>query len=271
MSGIVTFGKKHRGRSLAMAVLRDPDWFFWAIEQDAFDRDPGLLPEAMELAWKARNIKIPRPNPNEWCIRYHTQRGKFATFDIIELITLRTGASPTTFLSDRLDLAVPRILKQYDKRGCQLLLKDFKYHFLGSSDAKLTRAWCEEFFANTDNFIGERALQRPGLWQPDEIGPDYEFVASDGVLVPSASFPKPKRARPTFSSELKHCGKDIDEINEQEWSSYLEQEASMSRAEERATLESASIHNWYAANRLAEMIEEEEMQQASERCCSGGT
>jgi hypothetical protein len=120
MGGIITFGKRHNGKYLAKVVLDDPDWFFWAMDEDAFDRDPSLLAEAHDLAYKARNIKIPKPNPEGWCIRYTTLDGKFADFKIIEAATPYSHDSPTMFRGDHLDLSVPRSLKQYDKLGCNI-------------------------------------------------------------------------------------------------------------------------------------------------------
>ena len=74
MGGIIDFGKRHNGKSLPYVLLHDPDWFFWAIEKDVFDRHLGLVAEAHELNYKARNVKIPKPNPNDWHVRYVTHR-----------------------------------------------------------------------------------------------------------------------------------------------------------------------------------------------------
>ncbi len=164
MGGIITFGKRHRGERLVQVILRDPDWFFWAIEENAFDRDPGLLPEAQVLAYKAMNIRIPKPNPQDWCIRYVIdRRGRFERFDIVEVMSKDWDNASQMVLSDRLDLSFPRQLKQYDKLGCALLLKSFKHHFLGSKDARLTREWCEAFFSDNDNFV-ERRKSAPSCY-----------------------------------------------------------------------------------------------------------
>ena len=85
MVAIINFGKTHKGKSLPEVVLHDPDWFFWAMEEDVFDRTQVFAAEAHDLDFKARNIKIPKPNPQDWCIRYviHAS-GKFERFDIVE-------------------------------------------------------------------------------------------------------------------------------------------------------------------------------------------
>ena len=56
--------------------------------------------------------------------------------------------------SDRLNLSVPRQLKQYDKYGGRLMLRCFKYHFFDNEDIRLTRQRCEAFFADSNNFVG---------------------------------------------------------------------------------------------------------------------
>ena len=153
MRSIIKFGK-HKGKSLPEVILHDPDWFFWAVKEHVFNKHPGLLAEARDLSYKARNIKIPKPNSHEWRIRYVTTLdGKFAKFDIIEASTPCSHDSPTMLRDDHLDLAVPRSLKEYDKLGSRLLLKKFKHYFLGSQNARLTKRWCEEFFANSNNFL----------------------------------------------------------------------------------------------------------------------
>ena len=57
---------KHPGRSLPQILFSDPDYFFWAVEKKIFQGR--LAAEAAELAWKARHIKIPQPDPENWCV-----------------------------------------------------------------------------------------------------------------------------------------------------------------------------------------------------------
>ena len=154
MWSIISFGKKHKGKSLPEVILHDPDWFFWAVEAHYFRKHPDLQAEARDLSYKACNIKIPRANPQEWRIRYVTTRdGKFADFEIIDAATPLSHDLPTMWRHVHLDLAVPRSLKRYDKLGYKLLLKRFRHHFLGSTRTPLTKRWCEDFFANSNNFL----------------------------------------------------------------------------------------------------------------------
>ena len=153
MWSIIKFGK-YESKSLPEVILHDPDWFFWAVEEHVFNKYPGLLPEARDLSYKACHIKIPKQNPHDWRIRYIAMPdGKFADFQIIEAATPLSHDSPTMWRHGHLDLAVPRSLERFDKLGCKLLLKRFKHYFLGSTEARLTKQWCESFFASSNNFL----------------------------------------------------------------------------------------------------------------------
>ena len=238
MGGIITFGKRHNGKYLAKVVLDDPDWFFWAMDEDAFDRDPGLLAEAHDLAYKARNIKIPKPNPEEWCIRYTTLDGKFASFDIIEAATPCSHDSPTMFRVDHLDLSVPRSLKQYDKLGCKLLLKQFKHYFLGSRDVRLTMRWCERFFANQNNFV-----RRRGPFSSAKLNSNSHNLFA-------------KAESPQLDSTCE-IGEVQDELSDEDWVAENEQASLSGKAEYRKRLEEQASYSWAAHERLRAEIEQE--------------
>jgi hypothetical protein len=59
---ILTFGR-HRGKTLPQVILSDPDWFFWAVDNDVFQG--ALATEAVDLEQKATAIKIPKRNPRK--------------------------------------------------------------------------------------------------------------------------------------------------------------------------------------------------------------
>ena len=131
MWSILTFGK-YKGKSLPQVILSDPDWFFWAAEGDVFRGR--FAEEASLLEYRACNIKIPKPNPEDWCVRYYTDpqrkicglrhhrsRRNSQQLDSIEM-----------WREDCLDLSVARRFKSYDKLGGRLLLRAFKYYFFGS-------------------------------------------------------------------------------------------------------------------------------------------
>jgi hypothetical protein len=141
---ILNFGK-HSGKSLPEIILHDPDWFFWAIDEEVLART-AIKAEAHELDFKARNIRIPRPPSEHCCVKYNFHRGSFIGFEFVQ-VSAATEAHP-----NRLDLSVPYREKRYDKLGSKLLLRDFRTYYFGDRKARLTREKCWEFFDNAANF-----------------------------------------------------------------------------------------------------------------------
>ena len=83
MHSILNFGK-HEGKSLPEVLLHDPDWFFWAIENHVLEKRLGLAAEARDLDFKARNIKIPKPDTEHWRVNYlFDHRDKFWGFSLV--------------------------------------------------------------------------------------------------------------------------------------------------------------------------------------------
>ena len=125
MYSILNFGK-HKGKSLPEVLLHDPDWFFWAIENHVLEKKPRLAREARDLNFKARNIKIPKPDSEHWRVNYlFDHRDKFCGFNLVR-VSSAAEAHP-----NRLDLSVVHRQKQYDKLGNRLLLRDFKNYYFG--------------------------------------------------------------------------------------------------------------------------------------------
>jgi hypothetical protein len=78
----VNFGK-HSGKTLPQIVFGDPDWFFWAIEENVF-KGP-LRREARLINERARAILIPNGNAGDFLAEYfvHPPTGKFAHMEIV--------------------------------------------------------------------------------------------------------------------------------------------------------------------------------------------
>jgi hypothetical protein len=149
MWSVLNFGK-YKGKTLPQVILHDPDYFFWGVEKDVFNRTP-FLEQATLLHHRARNIKLPKLNLREPRVKYMTDRGgKFLDFEFGEADTPSDKYEVSR--SDRLDLSVPRQIMHYDKLGSRLLLRSFKQCFF-ERDVRLTKRVCEEFFENCDNFI----------------------------------------------------------------------------------------------------------------------
>ncbi len=152
MRTVLAFGK-HKGRTLPEVLLHDPGWFFWAAENGVFLTRPRLAIEAATLEFKARNIKIPKPDPENWCVEYFPDlQGNFVDFRIVE----KEGAwssSGVLFRDDCFDLSIPQQLKRCGKLGRRMMLKRFKSLFFGAENARLTKKRCEEFFDDPKNFV----------------------------------------------------------------------------------------------------------------------
>jgi len=142
------FGK-YEEKTLPQIVLTDTDYFFWGMEKRIF-RDLQDS-EAEEIEYRACNIKIPKPDPENWRIEYEFSLDhKFVNFFIIDAKTA-TSIAPYNQISTHLDLSLPREMKTYDKLGGKLMVSKFKnYYFNGSN---LTKERCENFFSNSQNFI----------------------------------------------------------------------------------------------------------------------
>jgi hypothetical protein len=150
----VNFGK-HKGKTIPQILFSDPDWFFWAIENNVFENKGKLLKEAEDINYKAKNIKIPNNDADSLLVEYvvHPPTRKFSHFKIISAdLPIPTGGSPT-FRSQHIDMSMPRQISKYDKLGCKQLLLSFKFYFLGSKSAKFTKKRCEHFFENENHFV----------------------------------------------------------------------------------------------------------------------
>jgi hypothetical protein len=153
MWSAVNFGKwSGKGLTLPQIILRDPDWFFWALKNNAFKG--GLRAEAEDLGRKATHIKLPEPNPSGWRVEYAIGHddGKFADFEIVPMDRPQHEGSTLNRRVQHLDLSFPSRLHSYDKLGCRLMLRNFKFYWFGSTGARLTKDRCEAFFDDPSNF-----------------------------------------------------------------------------------------------------------------------
>ena len=144
------FGK-HAGKTLPQIILSDADWFFWALNKGVFKGR--LASEAAKVEQRARAIKIPKRHPKRWQVEYsYDDTGGFCGFQFVKV----DMPWPYGFRSIRrlpyLDLSYVRRGKEYDKRGCRNLLRDFRYHYFGGN-TRLTKRRCQQFFSNKKNFL----------------------------------------------------------------------------------------------------------------------
>jgi hypothetical protein len=151
MTAILDFGK-YKGKSLAEIMLHDPDYVFWALDNNIFGQRLLLAAKASELALKATSIKIPVDDPASWCVVYLCdRRGTLTDLRIIPKFRLKDYAEE--YSSDCIDLSVPRKWKNYDKLGGRIMLRVIRKLFFNDEHARLTKKRCEEFFDDPKNFV----------------------------------------------------------------------------------------------------------------------
>jgi hypothetical protein len=148
----LNFGK-YNGKSLPWLALHDPDYFFWLLEENILERYPLLQPKANELAIKAKSIKLPMSDAQDWCVVYISYRGALAGVQTVPKTSL--GNYQCNYWSDHIDLSLARNWKHYDKFGGRVLIKAVKKLYFNDEEARLTEKRCREFFANPDNFVLE--------------------------------------------------------------------------------------------------------------------
>ena len=150
---IVYFGR-HKGKTLPQIIFSDPDWFFWAIEEEVFKDRDSLAAEAQEVYEKAAKIKIPNNDNGELVVEYfvHKPSGKFSGFRVIPSSTPNHGGSSSSFKDKVIDMSVPRKLARYDKWGCKQLLSSLKLYVFGNKSVHMTKKRCEDFFDTSSNF-----------------------------------------------------------------------------------------------------------------------
>jgi len=154
---LLAFGK-HEGKTLPQIILHDPDWFYWARRKNGIFTS-ALAEQASDIADKASRIKIPKPDPENWRIRYEFHpSGGFQDVRIVPVKDVYHAQGGLLF-HESLDLFMPRLAKAYDKLGYRLLLAKVKQHWFNGE--KLTKARCERFFLDDANFVFPSAVIHP--------------------------------------------------------------------------------------------------------------
>lgn len=153
----LSFGK-HKGKTLPQVIFSDPDWFFWAYEEDAFVGKGNIEKEAREIYRKAKSIKVPQVRGEKTVVEYivHQPSKKFGTMQFVPASRPKHVGSSPTFRSDVIDFSVPRQITKFDKLGGKTFVLAFKRIIFGKSKHMMTKKRCEEFFDNEDNFVPDK-------------------------------------------------------------------------------------------------------------------
>jgi hypothetical protein len=142
----VPFGK-YRGRTLPEIIVRDPDWFYWAVPK-LYGQ---LGDEAQALATKLQTIKIPKSAAHRWAVEYRYDCDqRFQGFKFVKANS--DYSCRWACRLPHLDLIWPLRQKRYDKRAGSIAIRDFRRRFFGDH-RRLTKQLCEEFFSNDANFL----------------------------------------------------------------------------------------------------------------------
>ncbi|MBW1788516.1 MAG: hypothetical protein JRK53_18160 [Deltaproteobacteria bacterium] len=145
---------KREGLTLSQIMFKDPDWFYWAYDEGVFCGKGKIDKEAEEVYWKSRNIKIPQTSSERRIAEYDISPidGYFADLEILPISRPRHTGSTLTLRLPVIDMQVPYQLKGYDKLGNRRLIRRMKYYLFGSTEKRMTKKRCDDFFSNDDNF-----------------------------------------------------------------------------------------------------------------------
>jgi hypothetical protein len=154
MWSLINFGK-YRGKSLPQVLFTDPEWFFWAIAERVFTgRNAYLAAEAEDLLYKTRNIKIPKPDPENWSVEYYfADNDRLLDVQIVKATECPYNSFLGTIPRDRLSMQVVRAFHAYDKSSGKVLVKLLKEYYFGNGNKRITKKWAEQFFNDSDNFV----------------------------------------------------------------------------------------------------------------------
>jgi hypothetical protein len=141
---MVPFGK-YMGKTFPEIIVRDPDWFFWALPK-LYGK---LGEEAQELARRARAIKPPRRGRKRLEVEYEFDLDR--RFNGFEFVDADSHPSRWSTRLPYLDLRW-QFRRKYDKRAGGIMLRDLRRHYFGKQK-RLTKERCEDFFSNDANFI----------------------------------------------------------------------------------------------------------------------
>jgi hypothetical protein len=147
------FGK-HIGKTLPQVLFTDPDWFFWAFEEDAFAYQDGqVLDEVERIYRRATSIRIPSRHRPGLAVEYIISDGRFEGLRLTPANAVVGGiGNSTSYLKSVFDMSVPRKWRDYDKTGMRTMLRDLKEILFRDASRRMNRRRCEEFFNDVSRF-----------------------------------------------------------------------------------------------------------------------
>lgn len=141
----LSFGK-HYGKTLPQVLFSDPDYYFWAREEDAFDaQNTDISDEVERIYRRATAVRPPY-------IQGKSQYVEHLTDDDGVFAGIQLAPAGATSGAATLDMSYPRSLKNYDKRGYKILIADMKAIWFGDTSRRMNRRRCELFFNDENRF-----------------------------------------------------------------------------------------------------------------------
>lgn len=155
----ISFGK-HKGKTMPQLLFSDPDYFYWAYENDAFVKNRINQNEVTNIFNKSCNIKIPNIEGGTRVADYyiHPPTGRFSHMQLVFENTPKHEGTSSTIRKDVIDMSVPRQIAPYDKTGCKTLVNNIKFYLFGNERYSMTKKRCEDFFDDDDKFIIEKRM-----------------------------------------------------------------------------------------------------------------
>lgn len=151
---VLDFGK-HKGKTFPQVMFTDPNWFFWAHENQIFKDRGRLRIEANEVFHKSTKIKIPQKEGEETLVAeygIHPLSNNSVGFELVEQSRQPHQGSTKVFRRSVIDLSIPRQIEGYDKMGYKIFIANIKYYLFGDTKTKMTKKKCEEYYSTGSNF-----------------------------------------------------------------------------------------------------------------------
>jgi hypothetical protein len=137
---------KYKGKTLPEVALNDPPWFCTQLERHTIDFPRW---ERMEIWYKARNIAIPEPDPNNWSIGWVISAdNKLVDFHIVKALD---APGDFAFITDHVDFWFVSSFAKGNSKAAKRLSVAFRRNYFGGAEA--TKQKCELFFSNNKNFV----------------------------------------------------------------------------------------------------------------------
>lgn len=147
------FGR-YAGKSLPQVMFTNPDWVFWAVENDVFKRYPSLLSQVKDIAMKATRIKVPQSGDEILVVEHYVHRPtkKYSHFNLVPISTPLHPGPSQAYRQDVIDLSFARQICPNDKTGNRNIVWSLKQAYSRDKPTRMNRERCDAFFSSSGHF-----------------------------------------------------------------------------------------------------------------------